>query len=141
MELPVNRAINVEICVVNSLNSWKSSSKCQELLVTFGNSKKYNRNTIHLISCSGRGAEHSCSLKRWQSHVLTSICKLSCHKIYSSVKMGRISSDIMHSSPFCAAKVIGMATKSSFLKGPSAAGTQASSEPTSFFFADIPLGC
>lgn len=55
--------------------------------------------------------------------------------------MGRVSSHIIYSSSFCTAKVIGMATKSSFLRSPSAAGTHASAELTSFFFDDIPLGC
>jgi len=136
----VNQAINLEICAVNSLNSWKSSSKCQELLVL----QRVRNTRYHLISCSERGTEYSCSLKSWQSHrghILKSICKHWCHKIHSSVEMGRISSDIMYSSSFCTAKVIGMTTKSSFLRGPSAEDTHASSELTSFFSDDIPLGC
>lgn len=36
-----NWAINSEICAMNSQNSWKSNSKCEELLLTFGESKKY----------------------------------------------------------------------------------------------------
>lgn len=55
--------------------------------------------------------------------------------------MGRISSDILYFSSFCTAKVIGMATKSSYLKSPSAAGRPASTELTSFLFDDILLGC